>query len=614
MDNKKYLIPKDNLSNYVAESLPTPFPSKNSVSRLAMYKSALSHSVSPAINPERPLVDSIYSKNLIISSDNYRTKGKVRLLARIDKVIRGMVTEVCYIYYDYHLNEIDMDIIPKYEKYYKFGYEIKSELENMEIDQISDGPVYTKYTYNMDPEDGGMAYGKNLNVIYSCSRDVGEDAIIITDRVAKECALNYFDEVEMIYYPELNGLKDLYGKYDEDGNWEYRPFPLPGEYAYKEALICTSNIGNNFLAITNEVQDADNTKYVHKGAMVIDVEVYSNNSISNSFLEELRLAQKKYIQEINSKLNRLKVSDGQFFSDSLRYKAMRYQSLANDELRVSSLELKKKIYIKIKTVDTKPLGPGDKLTNRDGGKGTVCMVVPDNIIAEDGTKIDAIINVTGLVNRENPGQIFEKELNTLNVFLRKYLNESKDSNKVKFNNIIKWVQLAHCTELADELKRYKNHDEIVELFKVENLTLKYDPYDSSFGLMEYHKLRLFTSSLYPDTRAMKISMDGYEFSERHVYGKAFYMMLENGPRKDTSIRADGMQNIKGALSKKGASRKRHQTKWGTTATKISDLGLSIMLNFFKPTDKDLLQNNTNILNDYLQGLGIKFVLEKKKEE
>lgn len=614
MDNKKYLIPKDNLSNYVAESLPTPFPSKNSVSRLAMYKSALSHSVSPAINPERPLVDSIYSKNLIISSDNYRTKGKVRLLARIDKVIRGMVTEVCYIYYDYHLNEIDMDIIPKYEKYYKFGYEIKSELENMEIDQISDGPVYTKYTYNMDPEDGGMAYGKNLNVIYSCSRDVGEDAIIITDRVAKECALNYFDEVEMIYYPELNGLKDLYGKYDEDGNWEYRPFPLPGEYAYKEALICTSNIGNNFLAITNEVQDADNTKYVHKGAMVIDVEVYSNNSISNSFLEELRLAQKKYIQEINSKLNRLKVSDGQFFSDSLRYKAMRYQSLTNDELRVSSLELKKKIYIKIKTVDTKPLGPGDKLTNRDGGKGTVCMVVPDNIIAEDGIKIDAIINVTGLVNRENPGQIFEKELNTLNVFLRKYLNTSKDSNKVKFNNIIKWVQLAHCTELADELKRYKNHDEIVELFKVENLTLKYDPYDSSFGLMEYHKLRLFTSSLYPDTRAMKITRDGYEFSERHVYGKAFYMMLENGPRKDTSIRADGMQNIKGALSKKGASRKRHQTKWGTTATKISDLGLSIMLNFFKPTDKDLLQNNTNILNDYLQGLGIKFVLEKKKEE
>ena len=614
MDNKKYLIPKDNLSNYVAESLPTPFPSKNSVSRLAMYKSALSHSVSPAINPERPLVDSIYSKNLIISSDNYRTKGKVRLLAKIDKVIRGMVTEVCYIYYDYHLNEIDMDIIPKYEKYYKFGYEIKSELENMEIDQISDGPVYTKYTYNMDPEDGGMAYGKNLNVIYSCSRDVGEDAIIITDRVAKECALNYFDEVEMIYYPELNGLKDLYGKYDEDGNWEYRPFPLPGEYAYKEALICTSNIGNNFLVITNEVQDADNTKYVHKGAMVTDVEVYSNNSISNSFLEELRLAQKKYIQEINSKLNRLKVSDGQFFSDSLRYKAMRYQSLANDELRVSSLELKKKIYIKIKTVDTKPLGPGDKLTNRDGGKGTVCMEVPDNIIAEDGTKIDAIINVTGLVNRENPGQIFEKELNTLNVFLRKYLNTSKDSNKVKFNNIIKWVQLAHCTELADELKRYKNHDEIVELFKVENLTLKYDPYDSSFGLMEYHKLRLFTSSLYPDTRAMKITRDGYEFSERHVYGKAFYMMLENGPRKDTSIRADGMQNIKGALSKKGASRKRHQTKWGTTATKISDLGLSIMLNFFKPTDKDLLQNNTNILNDYLQGLGIKFVLEKKKKE
>ena len=38
-----------------------------------------------------------------------------------------------------------------------------------------------------------------------------------------------------------------------------------------------------------------------------------------------------------------------------------------------------------------------------------------------------------------------------------------------------------------------------------------------------------------------------------------------------------------------------------------------MLNYFKDTDRGLLNNNVSILDDYLQGLGINFVQKVRGE-
>lgn len=633
---KKYKIPENNLSSFNAESLPTPFPNKNSVPRLAMYKSALSHSVAPATNPERPIIDSIYSKSLIFSSDNYKSKGKVLLLDKIEKILsvdgNTYHTEDTYIYYDYGTNKVEMEIVPLYEKYYRFGYELKSELSELEVGETSDKEIYTKYTYNMDPTDGGMAYGKNINFIYNISRDVGEDAIIVSERLAKTLALNYMDEVELIYFPEENILKDIYGFSGSEKDRGYRPFPLPGEYCDKEALVCISSVGENFLATPKEIRASDHVKYVHKGNRVVDIEVYSNERIANPFMEELRSSQKNYISKISHSLNKIrnhlftnengiKVPYGQLFSDATEYKALRYQSITVRDLRVNDVTLKNKVYVKIKVVNNRPLAAGDKLTNRDGGKGTIADVIKDPIIATipdspfknapKEVEIDMIINATGVINRENSGQLFEKELNTLNQFLQRYLKYSNDSIGNKFLNITKWIDLAHNFELAN-LVREEDPKEVVEWFSDNYVKLKYDPYDNKFGFREFHLLRKFTSSLNPETGPAIITRGEETFSNRHVFGKSFYMVLENGTMKDTSIRSDGMVNLKGALSKKGASRKRHQTKYGTTATKVSDLGLSIMLNYFKPKDKGLLKNNINILKDYMQGIGLEFILKSKK--
>jgi hypothetical protein len=60
--------------------------------------------------------------------------------------------------------------------------------------------------------------------------------------------------------------------------------------------------------------------------------------------------------------------------------------------------------------------------------------------------------------------------------------------------------------------------------------------------------------------------------------------------------------------------KKNHTKYGTTAVKISDLGVNITLNRLFATDASLLRNNTDSLSHYLSVIGIQLKLSKKEGE
>lgn len=612
-----YKIPEDDLSNYAAEALLTPFANKNSTPRLAMFKSALGHSVAPNKDPDRPLVDSKYSANLVISSDNYKSKGLVTLLNRIDKHVHGIHTESTFFYYDHGTDKVEIEVVPEYERFYKFGYRIKSELSDMQINETSSEPMYTRYTFNMDPNDGYMNYGRNVKFVYSSSKDVGEDSITITKDLANRMALDFMDEVEIIYSPESHILKNLYGTYDENGNAIYKPFPNVGEELTREVVFAVTDMNeNSYLAINEEVNDSDNAKYVHKGALVYDLTVYSNEILKNEFLEELRKSQMDYIRQISVAISKIMMSPfAEKLSDDLKYKSDRYKSILNGNLRVGKVSLRNKVYIKMKTVIHRPLDIGDKITNRDGGKGTIGKIVDH--ITVGGKKADALINLTGTINRENAGQFFEKEINTLNERVQEYLIVSNDSIDIKYSNLIKFIDLANQGDLIKDILYLQNNEnvsikDIVEYFSYNFIRFKFNPYGQDMTFKRFYELTRLVTSFAGELKGEEVEIDGNKFSDLHFAGTSFYLVQEKGTIEDDSIRADGIANIKGALSKKGASRKRHQAKWGTVAAKLSDLGLSILLNYAKTEDRPLLNNNIKILDDYMLGLGIKLELKEKK--
>ena len=612
-----YKIPEDDLSNYAAEALLTPFANKNSTPRLAMFKSALGHSVAPNKDPDRPLVDSKYSANLVISSDNYKSKGLVTLLNRIDKYVHGIHTETTFFYYDHGTDKVEIEVVPEYERFYKFGYRIKSELSDMKINETSSEPMYTRYTFNMDPNDGYMNYGRNVKFVYSSSKDVGEDSITITKDLANRMALDFMDEVEIIYSPESHILKNLYGTYDENGNAIYKPFPNVGEELTREVVFAVTDMNeNSYLAINEEVNDSDNAKYVHEGALVYDLTVYSNEILKNEFLEELRKSQMDYIRQISVAISKIMMSPfAEKLSDDLKYKSDRYKSILNGNLRVGKVSLRNKVYIKMKTVIHRPLDIGDKITNRDGGKGTIGKIVDH--ITVGGKKADALINLTGTINRENAGQFFEKEINTLNERVQEYLIVSNDSLDTKYSNLIKFIDLANQGDLIKDILYLQNNEnvslqDIVEYFSYNFIRFKFNPYGQDMTFKRFYELTRLVTSFAGELKGEEVEIDGNKFSDLHFAGTSFYLVQEKGTIEDDSIRADGIANIKGALSKKGASRKRHQAKWGTVAAKLSDLGLSILLNYAKTEDRPLLNNNIKILDDYMLGLGIKLELKEKK--
>lgn len=606
---------EESLSKYVDISLLIPYGEKNSVARGELFYAGIRNAVLPAIDGERPIVDSVFTKDIVRSTYNYKTESTVKLLGKVDKVINNVICETTYIYEEYKLKDgnivpnIMIEVVPRYKTFYKFGYEMKSEFENMEIGKESSHPVYTSHLGNMDTYDGGMNWGKNLNCIFNISRDVGEDAILISESAAKSFRFNYMDDIEFSVNPESTVLKNVYG---EKG--VYKPFPLPGESINEQGVVCvTASLEDNMiLSISNEIEKSDDIFYVF-GGKVYDVQVYCNNDEilrNNKFLYNLYRINKDYIQNI---VNLLSSLNTEHFDITTQYKYNKYASILQNELRVGKKDLKNNVYVNIKICNEKGIGVGNKITNRHGAKGMGSEVFNDgDYVAEDGTYIDLILNASSTNNRENPAQLFEKDINGLNVFFRKYLKTSNDSIDIKFTNLGRFMILLGQEELYKFLCDNYNKDDIIEYYKDNDIRVKSDPYGHTMTLWNFVELVRFMESLI-EVKPFTIYYKGKPLSDKHYYGKMFMFLLKNSEYHDTSIATDEFINSKGSVTKRGESKKDHRTKMNTTTAKSSNLSTTILLNSIKYKDKDLLNNNTKSIHNYMNAMGIEFALKKKGE-
>jgi DNA-directed RNA polymerase beta subunit len=119
----------------------------------------------------------------------------------------------------------------------------------------------------------------------------------------------------------------------------------------------------------------------------------------------------------------------------------------------------KKLYsnmiVDITVLEERPLGIGDKLADRNGGKGVVSNIWPAEKMPmlADGTVVDAVINSPTMYGRENPAQCFE--VSTTHV-ARELINYIED-NDIPLNDalelIIKYVDLV-VPEEGKVLRRF----------------------------------------------------------------------------------------------------------------------------------------------------------------
>lgn len=610
-----------NLNRHASSALLTPFAKMNSVARLDMSTSAIKHAVVPT-DPDYPIVDSAFTNDMLFSTDDrYETSG-VKLLDKIEKVINNTLCETSYIYEVLGTGEIKLIQVPTYSNCYKFGYKTVSQFEGMNVGDIKEGKFYTKHYKHFDVENNIVSFGKNINIIYDINSDVAEDAIIITKDLAERFKRPYIDTVEIMVTSDYI-MRNLYGSDDE-----YKPIPLPGDTVI-DGMIASMYIDDSksFIAYNDDSTLDSDSKYMiqfDEGAKVVDIEVYSKDPIRIPIIEQTRLECIKYMSRVVDGIVRVKAN---YSPDKIHYSLDnlkdKYSLIINGaSLATGIVEMKSNTLLKITTVKDQPLQITDKLTGRHGNKGTISNIVDKITVLDEnsnGTPVDAIMNLTAVFNRENPAQLYCVGLSTLWGYVQKYLKFSKDDNDKKINAIIQWLTIANQKSTADYLLTLdKNY--VIEYYKDNDMYMTYKPYDDPdddryMNFDVFVKLTEYTDTLW-SVKPYPVEYDGGILSNPHYYGKEFFLVLSNGYLKDTSIRGSDGINAKGNPTKSDKDRKKHRTKFGTTAVKQSDLALNIFINPLYEEDKHLLNNNTAPLHDYLHVMGreLKFTEVKNSTE
>lgn len=600
---EEYQIPKDSLSKFSDFALTIPFANTCSTMRQHMWHSHISQMIIPD-NAERPYVDTIYTKSILFSSDNELIEGNVTLVDKIQKVINGFICNTTYIYFDHNKQEYFVEKMGNYRKNAKYCNPVKSQFEEMQLGETR-SDIYTNYIESMDVRDGGIAFGRNVPIVYDIDENVGEDSIVITEELANMFTVHPYYDPEITFNPKEELLLDRYGYIDQNGITQYKPFPLPGEEVVNGEIGVVSKVAKDFLASSDDLVHNSDVSYYVFGGMVTDVEVYSNYVIDNPFLEKLRQIHMDYFRNIIVALNKLP-----YHQLSLQAKNMlsKLSSITTSSLRFGTEELKKLIKIKLEVVGNEPLAKGSKLTNRYGGKGTVSKVIKNPIVTKSGKKALGKFNASGIANRENVAQQMEITLSTMNMYLQEYLVNSKDSVAVKYNNIIKWLEIIKQYDQINFFKAGKP-EMIVDYVKYNFLYLKFDPFDTDINKYMLYELTKFQLTLTPYMEEEEVFEEGVILGSKFFIGNVFLVRLENDYRKDTSMRSDQINSSKGGLSRVGLDKKKYHSKFLTTAAKQSDLAQNVTITSQFDSDTNIFTPDLTQLEQSLNAIGIELKLE-----
>lgn len=340
--------------------------------------------------------------------------------------------EYTVIYKDVETPEpiVDYFTIPDYVLLHsKFGYFTK-KLNMHEL--RPDGFIPKDMKFVEAPNHDGNQYnlGVNARVCYMPLWGTTNDAFIISETLRKKLEYTEIDQ-KVIQIKSSEIPLNLYG--DDDN---YKPFPDIGEYVRDDGnLIATRELSENSLIadITAESLRTPNVHHDHvvqaiAGAQVIDVTIFINKSKFNDLKQISTYNQfAKYQDSMNVYYDniidayRRYVREGYKISD--HFSAHVTESMERShrgEFRDLILACKKEdidlIYLAITYAKTHSVTKGYKLTSRDGAKGVISDVWPEEDMPsyQCGSKVihaDLVITGESPFNRLNISQLYEQFIN-----------------------------------------------------------------------------------------------------------------------------------------------------------------------------------------------------------
>jgi DNA-directed RNA polymerase beta subunit len=309
---------------------------------------------------------------------------------------------------------------------------------------------------SIETEPGVYCLGTNANMAVMTMTGTVEDSFIISKSLANKLTTYsiYTDEFDIPFY--------YHPLYIYDSN-EYKFMPDIGETINDDGILCAFRQSNGYTFMSDTLDTNignvspfhDTTIKAPPGATILDIDIWKNpvaKSKTNYDNDKLFSQLDKYISGSIRRHKSIVMIYEKYknkFSFSPKFETLvfnSYKYLISSKTRLNDLANKtiggkslKSYYIRIKVTYGIEVSPtlGFKLTGRDGGKGTVSVIMDDEDmpIDDNGIRADLVISPVGIPSRMNSGMLNEQFINRTSEFVRRRL----ESGEKGYNYLIDYL-------------------------------------------------------------------------------------------------------------------------------------------------------------------------------
>lgn len=458
-------------------------------------------------------------------------------------------------------------------------------------------------------------YGINANVAYISRKEDIEDGIIISESFANRVSYASIKTVEVTL-----GFNDiLLNVYGDDVI--YRSFPDIFTEV-KDGIFCVKRSIDHFNAgcntTTKSLMNIDtNDEIFHADGKLLDVEIFVNSNVElakdnghrqqiityynivKDYKFRVMKALEPYVRNVGVKLTT---------EANTRYNSYKnyIDACNNPDSNIKFANATGTFefaFLKFTIGRNVKLSRGSKLTNRFGGKGVVCSVLPDDIMPKDkyGNVAEVIINPCGVVGRSNPGQLYEQELNFISDRVVELIKK-EDTLPKKYGILSKFFSITD-KDSAEEFERFYRSLPIPAKHKYFNNIVENGIYvrqhpakNLSFEGMKklYTEFNVKPSRVELGVRLSDGSVKKYESKNPVVIGKEYMLVLKHtAGGKFSSVSISDVNSI--GLPHKSTT-KHKNLPYRNTPIKFGEMEVNIAINRCDPliVNRLLAGNGSNL--------------------
>lgn len=560
-------------------------PGYISSSRNIMFTSHLSQFVDLK-KPDFPRVFTNY-ENMVgkNSTGYYAPKHDIEIVEKIPRY-SGMDDNHAYLLITYDKKHDRYDLVMKKnveDLTEKFGYRYNNEvMDEKEVgDKVKKGEVLYK-TPSYD-QDMNYCYGKNVTFMYMLDNFTIEDAVVVSESLAKEMISTEVETVK-VSLNDNDILCNIYGDSEI-----YKGFPDIGEKVNHKVVCAKRRIHNNQLLYDVKKSNLRKINFASDvlsfcDGEVVDINIYSNktldeleDNIFNAQLIKYLKMQKTFYQRVYEVCKKI-IDSGSKYSNDISYYFKRAKDILDPDYkwREEDNSVFNNMVIEFTIARDIGLTFGQKLTGRYGNKGVISKVVPDDEMPflETGKRVDILFNTLGVINRLNSMQLYEASINFICNRVRERMKElPSNTEKEKLLLRIIWY---FNEEQEKKLKKFisklseNDEDEFFQSVIDDGIYVHIPP------LWEKEPLFDRLRKLYDEFDWIKpydvyINKFGRKIKmlKSLIVGDMYIIKLKQTPKKGFSARATGSIS-KAGIPEKSNKAKKHQDLYSKTPIRIGD--------------------------------------------